>query len=71
VARFRYFLSPSSQASSPRIDELLSIEADSRESAIQLISDKDEAPPQWPSVWLHLLLWSDEEQGCFESMRLR
>ena len=53
------------------MEELPSVEADSRENAMQMIKRSGEAPPQWPSVWLHLLVWSDDEQRGFETMQLR
>ncbi len=71
MAQIRYFYSQSPHTPSPSVEKLLCIEADSSESAIKLISDKGEAPPEWPTVWAHLLLRNDDKQCVFESMRLR
>ena len=71
MARFRYYFAQTPHANWPVGSELLSTEADSLDSAVKLISRDDKAWPDWPALWVHVLVWNDGEQRCFQSARLR
>jgi hypothetical protein len=73
MAQFRYYLSRDPGTQSPPTDELKSVDADSQADALQRIRDSEGGPMDWPSVWVHFLVWAgaDGEQRGFESTRLR
>ncbi|MBW8883567.1 MAG: hypothetical protein JF612_02065 [Planctomycetia bacterium] len=48
------------------------MEAASPADAVAILRDRGGLPPQWESLWIHFLVWIDQEgqQRGFESMRL-
>lgn len=68
---FRYYLSPTPYTPSPPLPELAELFADNLEGAIEKIRRKQTLPPEWPAVWLHVLVWTGSAALGFESTRLR
>ena len=68
---FRYYLSPAPHTPSPPLAELAEVFADNLASAIEKIKREQALPPEWPAVWLHVLVWSGNDTAGFESTRLR
>ncbi len=69
---YRYYVSTSPGDPSPADSGLSSIEADSPANAVAILRDQGELPENWKSLWIHILVWVDQEgqQRGFESMPL-
>ncbi len=69
---YRYYVSASPGDPSPADSGLSSIEADSPPDAIAILRDQGRLPANWESLWIHFLVWVDQEgqQRGFESMPL-
>ena len=69
---YRYYVSASPGDPSPANGGLSSIEADSPASAIAKLREEGRLPEQWESLWIHILVWVDQEgqQRGFESLPL-
>jgi hypothetical protein len=72
MATLMYFFSTDPCASAPPSCELMSIDADSSLDAIHKLKDDGRLPPNWQSLWAHVLVWTiDDGRHCgFESIRL-
>jgi hypothetical protein len=69
---YRYYISASPGDPSPTDSGLSSIEADAPADAIAILRDESRLPANWKSLWIHFLVWVDQEgqQRGFESIRL-
>lgn len=69
---YRYYISASPGDPSPADSGLSAIEADSPNDAVALLRDEGRLPANWKSLWIHFLVWVDQEgqQRGFESVRL-
>jgi|SoiMethySBSTD1v2_1073268.scaffolds.fasta_scaffold533679_4 hypothetical protein len=69
---YRYYISGSPGDPSPPGNTLPSVEADSPGDAIGKLAREGRLPDQWESLWIHFLVWVDQEgqQRGFESMPL-
>jgi hypothetical protein len=69
---YRYYVSASPGDPSPADSGLLSIEADSPADAVALLRNENRLPTNWKSLWIHFLIWVDQEgqQRGFESIPL-
>ena len=69
---YRYYISASPGDPSPADSGLSAIEADSPADAVALLREEDRLPANWKSLWIHFLVWVDQEgqQRGFESMPL-
>jgi len=69
---YRYYISASPGDPSPADGGLSAIEADSHDDAVALLRDEGRLPANWKSLWIHFLVWVDQEgqQRGFESVRL-
>jgi hypothetical protein len=69
---FKYYISRRPSDPSPADWKLFCHEADSIESAVQGLIADNRLPPNWESMWIHFLVWVDQEgkQRGFESMPL-
>jgi hypothetical protein len=69
---YRYYVSRRPSDPSPAEWKLFCHEADSIESAIQQLIQTNQLPLKWQSMWIHVLVWVDQEgkQRGFESMPL-
>jgi len=69
---FRYYISARPSDPSPPDWKLFFHEADSIEDAVQDLAARNQLPPNWESMWIHVLVWVDQEgkQRGFESMPL-
>jgi hypothetical protein len=67
---YRYFLSSDPTSPAPPEIELQTIEADDQASALEKIKRDNRRPKNWPSVWAHILVWSEGELRGFESTRI-
>ena len=72
MATLMYFLSINPCAKAPPSSELQSIDADSSVDAIRKLKDEGRLPPNWQSLWAHVLVWTMDNgtQRGFESIRL-
>jgi hypothetical protein len=72
MATLMYYLSASACTIAPPSSELASIDADSSLEAIHKLKDEGRLPPNWQSLWAHVLVWTmnDGKQRGFESIRL-
>jgi hypothetical protein len=70
MARFRFYFSRDPTTPSPPTDELLNVEAESKAEALEAIAH--DMPQDWSSVWVHVLVWADDDgqQRGFETIRL-
>jgi len=69
---YRYYISASPGDASPADSGLSAIEADSPANAVALLRDEGRLPANWKLLWIHFLVWVDQEgqQRGFESVRL-
>ena len=69
---FRYYVSARPSDPSPPDWKLFFHEAESLEAAIRDLVACDQLPPNWESMWIHVLVWVDQEgkQRGFESLPL-
>src|SRR2546430_2112843 len=69
---YHYYFSASPGDPSPRGDGLATIEADSPTDAIAKLERESKLPPNWQLLWVHFLVWVDQEgqQRGFESIPL-
>jgi len=69
---YRYYFSPSPADPSPNGEGLLSIEAENPADAIARLHRDGRLPARWQSLWVHFLVWVDQEgrQRGFESISL-
>jgi len=69
---YRYYVSASPGDPSPADSGLSSIEANSPADAVALLRSEDRLPTNWKSLWIHFLIWVDQEgqQRGFESIPL-
>jgi hypothetical protein len=69
---YRYYFSASPGDPSPIGNGLSSIDADSPADAIEKLRREGRLPPNWQSLWVHFLVWIDQEgqQRGFESIPL-
>lgn len=70
---YQYYVSPLPSDPSPADWQLFCHEADSIDGAVQELIERGQLPPNWQSMWIHFLVWVDQEgkQRGFESMPLR
>jgi hypothetical protein len=70
---YRYYVSASPGDPSPADGGLTSIEAESPAAAVAILRDQGRLPANWESLWIHFLVWVDQEgqQRGFESLSLR
>jgi hypothetical protein len=69
---YRYYVSASPGDPSPDDGGLSSVEADSPADAVAILRDEGRLPANWESLWIHFLVWVDQEgqQRGFESLPL-
>jgi len=67
MAVFRYYISREPHGVSPLPDELSEILADDRADAIERIWRSTSVRTDWPTAWIHVLVWVDHENRGFES----
>jgi len=69
---YRYYFSASPGDPSPTGNGLASIDADSPADAIEKLRREGHLPPNWQSLWVHFLVWVDQEgqHRGFESIPL-
>jgi hypothetical protein len=69
---FKYYVSARPSDPSPAEWKLSFHEADSMKAAVQHLIDSDQLPRNWQSMWIHFLVWVDQEgkQRGFESVSL-
>jgi hypothetical protein len=69
---YRYYISARPSDPSPADGKLSSHEAESAEATVHHLIATDQLPPNWQSLWIHFLVWVDQEgqQRGFESMPL-
>jgi hypothetical protein len=72
MAVYRYYLSANPGDPSPSGDGLSNVEADCPQAAIRKLHDAGQLPEGWQSLWIHFLVWVDQEgqQRGFESIAL-
>jgi len=72
MATLMYFFSVNPCAKAPASSELMSIDADSSLDAICRLKDEGRLPPDWQSLWAHVLVWTADNgrHRGFESIRL-
>jgi hypothetical protein len=70
---YRYYLSSAPGQASPLTSGLLCVEAASPSDAIARLYAQDLLPADWQSLWIHFLVWIDQEgqHRGFESIELR
>jgi hypothetical protein len=73
MREYRYYVSSDPATPSPPTGELLAIVSDSVSDAVELIKSNDFLKHDPQSQWLHVLVWTsdDDQQRGFESHRLR
>ena len=71
MATLMYYFSRGPSACAPPSSELLSIDAESSLAAVYKLKDEGKLPPEWQSLWAHVLIWSsqDGKHRGFESIR--
>jgi hypothetical protein len=69
---YRYYFSASPGDPSPVDGKLFLQEAESTSAAVEELIRQGQLPPNWQSMWIHFLVWVDQEgqQRGFESIRL-
>jgi hypothetical protein len=69
---YRYYLSSRPGKASPLSSGLLSVEAQSPADAIAKLHGQGSLPANWQSLWIHFLVWIDQEgqQRGFETISL-
>ena len=69
---YRYYVSASPGDPSPADSGLASIEAESPADVVAILRDQGRLPENWESLWIHFLVWVDQEgqQRGFESLPL-
>ena len=72
MPHYRYYFSTNPSDASPAESGLSRIEADSPADAIAALRREGRLPPNWPTLWVHFLVWVDQEgqQRGFESIPL-
>jgi hypothetical protein len=69
---YRYYISERASDPSPADWKLFCHEADSMDAVVRHMLDSGQLPPNWRSMWIHFLVWVDQEgkQRGFESLPL-
>jgi len=69
---YRFYISASPSDPSPADWQLSCHDAASKSAAVQALIEEDNLPPNWQTMWIHFLVWVDQEgkQRGFESMPL-
>lgn len=72
MATLMYFFSADPTTPPPPSSELNSIDADSSLDALCKLKDEGRLPPDWQSLWAHVLVWTADngKHRGFESIRL-
>jgi hypothetical protein len=72
MATLMYYFSRDASTCAPPSSELSSIDAESSLAAVYKLKDEGNLPPDWQSLWAHILVWSsqDGKHRGFESIRL-
>jgi hypothetical protein len=67
-----YYLSREPSACSPPSNELLRIDADTPAAVVGKLLESGTLPPDWQSMWAHVLVWTSEDglNRGFATMRL-
>jgi len=67
-----YYLSGNPTHGAPPSSQLASIDAESSLAAVYKLKEEGRLPPDWQSLWAHVLVWSsqDGKHRGFESIRL-
>jgi hypothetical protein len=69
---YNYYVSERPSDPSPSNWQLFCHEADSIDAVVHELIHEGRLPPNWQSMWIHFLVWVDQEgkQRGFESMPL-